>query len=94
MDELKCCPFCKGEAMFEVDGFRRINFTDRAVAVDFHIECSKCHTKLPTFSTQIIIYPNGEIDFAFDEREDAIKIWNGCWDNITDNSAIKERICY
>lgn len=78
-EKLKPCPFCGGEAMFNVNSNKSTHYS---VGFSFGIKCSNCKLILPqTFKAEFCMTEQGEINTIADERKEAIETWNGRADN-------------
>jgi len=75
MRDLKPCPFCGGEAIYQ----KTSRFSDRNVIVgfDFVVGCKHCGMSLPkSFSVSFSMDEKGELIPNKDDRETARELWN------------------
>lgn len=72
--ELKSCPFCGGEAEFNI----KTNSNSRLLTgFTFAIRCKRCHIQSPKmYNLEFGILPDGELLPHIDERGKAADDWN------------------
>ena len=76
MSEIKLmrCPFCGGNAKFEVISN---NDSCYGIGYSFVIRCSKCNTRLPrVYRVDIKLSERGDLITSSDERKSAVEAWN------------------
>lgn len=73
-NQLKPCPFCGGEAIFNM---RELDESYGA-RIGFWIMCTKCHATNPDSKgvVTVRIGSNGEMYTERDDRPKAIEVWN------------------
>lgn len=75
MIELKPCPFCGGDAIYETLSF---GSNSRSVKIDFHIRCSTCYATHPETRGEISakMYDDGDLNIYKDDRLATADAWN------------------
>lgn len=73
MTELKCCPFCGGEAHVKMKCF---HYSSYSWGDDWYVECGECGIIGSPCKTMIVRKNTGELVIESDGRADAIAKWN------------------
>lgn len=74
MEELKKCPFCGGEVVFET---KENSSSHHGVGIEFEIECEDCGAKLPKrYKVEFSLTDSGDINLLHDDRKRAVDEWN------------------
>lgn len=72
--ELRKCPFCGGNAKFEVISN---NNSCYEIGYSFTIRCSKCYIRLPReYRVDFKLSDKGGLTTTLDERKSAVEAWN------------------
>ena len=73
--ELKPCPFCGGEAYFDVNSLHK---RGEEIGWDYHVLCRSCYAgNRKMHTTAVTLCENGDIIVVEDGREEAVAEWNG-----------------
>lgn len=74
--ELKPCPFCGGEAKFNIYS---TNTQRNCRGWRYDVRCGKCGAFVPdgcAYETTVVMDDNGNVCLLGDDRDKAIQAWN------------------
>lgn len=73
--EMKECPFCGGEPYFHISSS---GYGSGGMKIfNFQIRCRDCKISYPkSYSLEVDMDTNGELNLIKDERKEAIEAWN------------------